>query len=217
MKRFFIFFLLILGACSRQAAVQSDCPEIDIPRETSRFYYTDRDSDKFQVNVVGVETYCYTDVRNNKRYAMIAPLFKVRRLENSSITSFDTSFYIKTNGASEDYIGSQNYLQQMTIPSEAKENVIKAPQTSIRIPFPPYDDFKISLGFAFSKNQDNRAKKMFDINYRYLSEEELAAQNETDIDKVYLEVRSDEEVVYSECSGKPSVVKKNRNVNKCGN
>ena len=81
---------------------------------------------------------------------------------------------------------------------------------------PPYKNFSISLGFAMSSAQGSRSKKMFDIDYKYLNEEEVAAQSETAIEKVYLEIRPDEEVVYSECSGKPSVVKKNRN-NKCGN
>ena len=217
MKRFFIFFILLMNACSTKSLPESDCPLIDIPRETARLYQNDQISDKFQVNITGYEAYCYTDDLKKRRYAVIAPIFKVRRLEDSNTGSLEGSFYVKTSGAKDDFIGSQNYRQQFVIAPDAKEQTVKGVQTTTRIPFPPYKDFSISLGFAMSSTQGSRAKKMFDIDYKYLNEEEIAAQSEPAIEKVYLEVRSDEEVVYSESSGKPSVVKKNRNKNKCGN
>ena len=217
MKRFFIFSILFISACSSRNMPESDCPPIDIPRETARLYQNDQISDKFQVNMTGYEAYCYTDGSNKRRYAVIKPLFKVRRLEESNINKLDGSFYIKTSGDKEDFIGSQNYQQQFSINPNVREETIKGIQTTTRIPFPPYDGFSISLGFTMSVAQGNRAKKMFDIDYKYLNEEEVAAQSESAIEKVYLEVQSDEEVVYSECSGKPSVVKKNRNKGKCEN
>ena len=58
---------------------------------------------------------------------------------------------------------------------------------------------------------------MFDIDYRYLSAEEIAAQSEEKIKKVYLEVAADEEVIYSEIDKEPLVVKKNRPKNDCQN
>ena len=217
MKRFFIFSLLLINACSGRSLPENDCPPINIPRETARLYQNDQVSDKFQVNVVGYESYCYTDFSDKHRYAVITPLFKIRRLEESNTNKLDSSFYIKTSGAKDDFIGSQNYQQQLSIPSGVKEQTIKGAQTTTRIPTLPDENFSISLGFAMSSNQGNRAKKMFDIDYKFLNEEEAAAQSESAIEKVYLEVRSDEEVIYSECSGKPSVVKKNRNKGKCGN
>ena len=217
MKRFFIFFILLISACSSRSLPESDCPLINIPRETARLYQNDRLSDKFQVNITGYEAYCYTNGSDKRRYALIEPLFKVRRLEESTVNTLDASFYVKTSGAREDFIGFQSYEQQLSIAPNVKEQTIKGRQATIRIPAPPYEDFSINLGFAMSPNQGSRAKKMFDIDYKYLNEEEVAAQSEQSIEKVYLEVLSDEEVVYSESSGKPSVVKKNRNKGKCGN
>ena len=58
---------------------------------------------------------------------------------------------------------------------------------------------------------------MFDIDYRYLTEDEIKSQNETVIDRVNLEILPDEEIIYSEELQKPIVVKKNRKQNSCQN
>ena len=58
---------------------------------------------------------------------------------------------------------------------------------------------------------------MFDIDYRYLTQEEINNQNEIMINRVNLEVLPDEEVIYSESMQKPIVVKKNRPKNDCRN
>jgi hypothetical protein len=58
---------------------------------------------------------------------------------------------------------------------------------------------------------------MFDIDYRYFTEEDIKNQYESQIDKVNLEISSDEEVIYSEELQKPIVVKKNRSRTNCRN
>ena len=216
MKKVFLSLMALgLAACSSKQP-EADCPVIDVLRENARIYQSDNISDKFQINLSGYDAYCYTDVRNNRRYAAVTPIFKVRRLENSQINSLDVDFYVKTKGHDKDYLGERVYNQQLFIDSNAREQIIKGKETSVRIAPQPYDGFRLELGLKGSSEQLEKSRKMFDIDYRYFTQEELNAQNDKAVENVYLEVFSDEKVVYSDRAKKPEVVKKNSKT-KCGN
>lgn len=212
----FLILPVLLASCS-SSKKEEVCPEIFIPRETARYYQNNGRFDEFQVNFVGAESYCYTEPANNRRYAVITPIFKVRRLEDSPITRLDVDFYVKTSVNSEDYLGTRTFSQSLSIPQSVKEVTLKGRQTLTRIANQPYDGFSISAGMVLSDNAKAKAKGMFDINYRYLSAEDIAAAEESEIDTVYLEIGGDEEVVYSDYEKKPVVVKKKRNKNGCQN
>ena len=49
------------------------------------------------------------------------------------------------------------------------------------------------------------------------TDKEIAEQNNPTLNNVYLEVDTDEEVIYSDIEEKPIVVKKNRSSNNCQN
>ena len=110
-----------------------------------------------------------------------------------------------------------NYNQVLNIPTSSKEVIVTGKQTITRIPTQPYNNFEIYIGMTMNNEALSKANKKFDIDYRYLSEDELAKQNDALIENVYLEVRDDEEVVYSEFDKKPIVVKKDRPQNNCQN
>ena len=217
MKKFTVAILLfILSACSSYQFEYNACPQIIIPRETTRAYHTDI-NDKFQINLIGHETHCYKEEADNRYYAVITPIFKLRRLEQSSMTNVDADYYVKTSVNDEDYIGRRVFKQTLNIPENVKETVLKGNPSVNRISNPPYDDFKIYIGMDLSGIKKEKSGKMFDIDYRYFTEEDIKAQYETAIDRVNLEILPDEEVVYSEELQKPIVVKKNRLKNSCQN
>ncbi len=217
MKKFIVIILLfIVSACSSQQFEHYACPEIIIPRETTRAYHTDI-NDKFQINLVGNEAYCYNEESNNRYYAVITPVFKLRRLEQSSTTTVDADYFLKTSLNDKDYIGRKVVKQTLSIPTNVKEIVLRGNPTITRIPKPPFNDFKIYLGMDLVGAKKEKSKKMFDIDYRYLTEDEIKSQNETVIDRVNLEILPDEEIIYSEELQKPIVVKKNRKQNSCQN
>lgn len=216
MKQMLLFiFLLFAASCS--TTTEEPCPEIFIPRETTRLYQNNGRFDEFQINLVGTESFCYTNPSNNRRYAAITPIFRIRRLENSRTTNIDADFYVKTSINSEDYIGTRRFSQTLTIPQNEKEITVKGRQTINRIANPPYDKFTISVGMVMSEGAKSKAKGMFDINYRYLTEEDIAEAEKSAVDTVYLEVGTDEEVIYSDYDKKPVVVKKDRPKNNCKN
>ena len=217
MKKITIFAsLFALLACSSQQFANYTCPQIIIPRATTRSYQGDL-VDKFQINIVGQESYCYKEEADNRYYAVIAPIFKIRRLEHSTTTNLDVSYYIKTSLNDKDYIGKRVFRQTLTIPQNVKELNVKGDSTINRISVPPYNDFKIYMGIELDKTDMEKSNKMFDIDYRYLTQEEINNQNEIMINRVNLEVLPDEEVIYSESMQKPIVVKKNRPKNDCRN
>ena len=205
--------LLFVPACSSHKFERYACPQIVIPRETTRAYHTDV-NDKFQINLVGHETHCYLDA-DNRYYAAITPIFKLRRLEYSTITDVDANYYVKTSINDKDYIGMRSFIQTLSIPVDIKEVRLKGKTSINRISKPPYDNFKIYIGMDLQGAKKEKSDKMFDIDYRYLTEEDIKNQYETFVENVNLEILPDEEIIYSEELQKPIVVKKNRPKNNC--
>ncbi len=197
MKRFFILFILpLIFSCSNYSYTEYDCPSIIISRNDARLYKNDGFVDKFQINMVGVESFCYT--KAGKRFAEIVPIIKIRRLEQSSTNRVDFSFYVKTSKNAEDYLGKRVYQQSATISPLKNEETFKGKTTVTRIPMPPYNDFKIYLGFEMTLQEMNKSKQMLDIDYRYLSEEEIAEHNRQ-INTVYQEIEVPETRGCSSC------------------
>ncbi len=210
-----VALLLLLTACHSQSFSPYDCPPIHIKRENTRIYQNNGTADVFQINFAGFEGHCYIEPSSNRHYAEITPIFKIRRLEESATTALDVAFYVKTSVNAEDYIGTRQYNQSLYIPHGVKEEIVKGRTTHTRLSQPPYDDFSLELGFVLQGTTKDKAKSMFDIDYRYLTEEDIAEQSKPMVENVYLEVGSDEEVIYSEIDKKPQVVKKNRPQNDC--
>lgn len=215
-KNIILSLLFLVSACSPKLTEKYTCPEIIIPRSTTRLYQSDI-TDKFQINLVGHETYCYQETADNRYYAVITPIFKIRRLEFSETTNIDADYYVKTSINDKDYIGRRVFSQTLNIPTDVKELKVKGKTSINRISPPPYNDFKIYLGMDLNAPRADKAKKMFDMDYRYFSEEEIRNQNEKAIENISLEVLPDEEVIFSEELQKPIVVKKNRPKNNCQN
>ena len=215
-KNIIVMLFVLLSGCTSNITEKYSCPQIIIPRETARAYQSDL-TDKFQINMVGHETYCYQEEADKRYYAVITPIFQIRRLEQSEVTNVDANYYVKTSVNDVDYIGKRTFYQTLNIPVDAKEAKVRGKPTINRISNPPYRDFKIYLGMDFDNSSKAKAKKMFDIDYIYLSEEELKSQNEKVKEYVTFEVLPDEEVIYSEELQKPIVVKKNRLKNECQN
>ena len=211
MKKSALVLLVFLASCS--SSVEPDrCPVITTPREATRQYISNANYDAFQINLAGNENYCYTDSADGQRYAVITPIFQVRRLEDSPDSAVDISFYIKTLGGGE-YIGKRVYFQSLRIPVGVKEQTVKGKVVKVRVKRPPYDNFSLEMGLNLSDYAGAKSKSMFDINYKYFSDEDLDKMYEPD--EELLEIGPDETVVYCPSRQKPVVVKKNQTSNPC--
>lgn len=205
MKKFYLIFSLLLASCSSVVPPEG-CPQITTPREHSKQYINNGSYDAFQITLSGHDSYCYTQSTTGQRYMVITPYFRVRRLEDSAVNSVDTSFYVKTIGKG-NYIGTKAYSQSLTISPQEKEATIKGKSVSLRIAPLPYEDFSIETGLNLSEYAQAKSGQMFDIDYKYLSKQDLDALDDP-IREEFLEIGSDETIVYCEKTGKPKVVKK---------
>lgn len=217
MKRFLILACVLGAAACAQAPEEVGCPMINIPDETSKVFSGNGRANDFQIKLVGVDRYCYTEPTSNRRYAVVTPLFKVRRLRESSRSVFDVASYLKTSPAAPDYMGTYTANQTFSMPAGQTEVTLRGKPTSARIPMPPYGNFYLDTGLVLSAAEMNANKKMYDIDYKYITQKELEAAAAPQIKNVYLEVGADEEIIYSETENKPVVVKKNRPKNNCQN
>ena len=189
-------FVLMLAGCSLWSQEEVDgCPKISIPQDADRVFQSNGVSDTFQINLIGYESFCFTHSSNNRRYAVITPLFKVRRLQADDTTSLDIKFYVKTSINAEDYLGVKEFYQVLNIPQSSKEEIIKGRRTLTRIPKLPYGDFDIRLGLVLTSAEKAKARSMYDIYYKYLNEEELLPSGEIKTENIYIEA-SDDEVFY---------------------
>ena len=208
--------LILLSSCSPINVENYMCPKIIVPRDTTRSYQTEF-TDKFQINIVGYESYCYKNEADNRYYASITPIFNLRRLEKSDITSVDADFYIKTSVNELNYIGRRLFIQTLNIPEDVKEIKVTGRPTVTRISNPPYKNFEIYLGLDLNNNQMKKAKKMFNLDHRYLSDEDIENLSKQDVETINLELEEDEEIIYSDKIGNPMVVKKNNSSDCCNN
>ncbi len=214
-KNIFVFCLIfyILSACTTNDIKIQNCPSVNIPRDVTRQYISAANFDAFQITLSGKESYCYTDEISSQRYAVITPIFRVRRLEDSPDSVINTSVYIKPIGEKK-YLDKQVKAQTLRIPVDQKEQTIKGNPIKLRIPQPPYDDFSIEMGLNLSDYAYSKSKSMFDIDYKYLSDEDLNAHEEK-INMEFLEIGPDERVVFCKQEGRPVVVKKGSDYKNC--
>lgn len=212
MKRITACFLLMLLTSCSTSTTPEGCPIITTPRENTRQYINNGSYDAFQITLSGNENYCYTDSSTNQRYAVITPIFKIRRLEDSPDNSVDIVFYVKTSGKG-NYINERIFHQSLHIPDGKIEQTINGKTIKVRVALPPYDDFSLEMGLKLSDYASAKAKSMFDIDYKYLSEQDLADMAEPE--EKTLEIAPDETVVYCPAKNQPVVVKKNNKSNPC--
>lgn len=217
MKRFLILACVLGAAACAQAPENLDCPIINIPAETSKVFLGGGLSNDFQIKLIGADRYCYTEPTSNRRYSVVTPLFKMRRLRESSRSVVDVVSFVQTSPAAPDYMGTYTAHQTLSLPKGQTEITLRGKPTTVRIPMPPYGDFYLDAGLVLSTADVNTNKQMYDIDYKYISQKELDKAAASQIKNMYLEVGSDEEVIYSETENKPMVVKKNRPKNNCQN
>ncbi|MBQ9235992.1 MAG: hypothetical protein IJ184_05975 [Alphaproteobacteria bacterium] len=208
MKKTILTLILMLVCACHGGGYGESCPKIEINRDKSRMFVNNGNFDALQINLVGFTSYCYADEKTRQYYAVITPQFKLRRMEDSTLSSVDVPFYISAKDMGKGIIGDGRYQQTLRIPLEKKEVSLPARSITRRIAPPPYGNEAIELGLDLSEYAYAKSKSMYDIDYKYLSQEDLADVIQLPPERVFLEIGPDEKVVYCEKSGRPIVVKK---------
>ncbi|MBE6458419.1 MAG: hypothetical protein IJW72_06080 [Alphaproteobacteria bacterium] len=188
--------LLLLSACaSSHREADYMCPNVRIPRDTAYVTQQSSYSEEVQIEIVGYEGYCVTANTIDRRYAVIKPLFKIRRLKEGQDTRIDFSYYTKTIQGPPEFLGLRKYFASVDIPHDVAEKEFSGGEVKVRIPIQGYNDFAILLGMDVSAAEYDYNQKTFDIEYRYLTEEEIHQYNKTVTPKI-IEVEKAPDVQY---------------------
>lgn len=170
--------LLLVSSCaSSHSEADYLCPNVKIPRTTAyvtqKAYY----SEEVQIEVIGYEGYCITANTVDRRFAVIKPLFKVRRLKEGHDTRVDFSYFTETVKGPPEFLGRRNYFASVDIPRDMTEKQFSGGPVKVRVPQQGYNDFTILLGMDVSAAEHDYNQKTFDIEYRYLTEDEVRQYN----------------------------------------
>ncbi len=171
-----IGMILVVSACApslREADYR--CPNVKIPRSTAYVIQKAAYIDEVRIELIGYEGYCLNTNTVNRRYAAIKPLFKIQRLREGYDTRIDFSYYTETIKGPPEFLGRKVQFASVDIPRDITEKEFSGREIRVRIPTEGYNDFTILLGMDVSPAEYDANQKSFDIEYRYLSTEELKA------------------------------------------
>lgn len=188
--------LLLLSSCaSSYKEADYMCPQVKIPRATAYVTQKASYSEEVQIEIIGYEGYCITADSVNRRFAVIRPLFKARRLKEGHDTRADFSYFTETIKGPPEFLGRRRYFASVDIPRGDAEKEFAGGEVKVRIPSQGYNDFTILLGMEASPAERAYNQKTFDIEYRYLTEDEIRQYNAPVIPRV-IEVEKAPDVQY---------------------
>lgn len=170
--------ILLLSSCaSSYSEADYMCPNVKIPRTTAYVTQKASYSEEVQIEVIGYEGYCINANTVDRRFAVIKPLFKIRRLKEGYDTRVDFSYFTETVKGPPEFIGRRNYFASVDIPRDVTEKQFSGSAVKVRVPQQGYNDFTILLGMDVSDAEHDYNQKTFDIEYRYLTEDEVREYN----------------------------------------
>ena len=179
MKKLLLFSLVFIASCQsisnwihRDSLEDLLCPNVNILRDDSYITQFVHYKETFQISITGYEGYCYFDEPTQRYRAVVRPTFKIKRLRPSDETDVRFSYYTETVKGPPEYLGKKTYFATVHIPLDAREKEYTAPQTLAYIPNEMENDYDINLGLWISPEEAKYNHRTFDINYRYMEEED---------------------------------------------
>ncbi len=97
------------------------CPKVQIDGANKSIIQKAAGYDLFKIEVVGYDGHCYFDERVSKVKAVVAPRFRVTRLDDTSVEDVHFSYYIETAEGPARFLGKKTYFTEVKLPKGAKE------------------------------------------------------------------------------------------------
>lgn len=177
MKKY-LSILLLLFLCSCTYSFEQDnlecnkqnCAKIYIPTSNSYLIQIVNYSANFRVELIGYESYCYSYLPADMRFAVITPYFRVTRLRPSKDTEVDFSFYTQTKKGPPEFLGKRSYFASVDISGDSVD--VKGKPVKVRVPLQS-NGFEVELGLALSKAEKDYNSYNPDI---YFAREENYSQ-----------------------------------------
>ena len=150
-----VILLMITGCVSNIPAGYKQCPLISIKREDARLIQLVNYQDNYEIELVGVEGFCYFDTRVKKEKAVITPLFKIRKLRNTDESDIHFQWFTNTIKGPPAYLGKKTYFVEVTLSKDEREKEFKGKTVEVKIPADMMYEFEIFAGLELSKQEKN--------------------------------------------------------------
>ncbi len=152
-KKFFLAaFVLLLSSCAgKQEVFVHYCPNVQIVPEFSRMTIMAGKEPEAKVELIGYEGYCRTDVRNQAK-AVVAPIFEVSRLNETSDKKVRFSYYTDTGSNKIVMLGKEKHSVVVDAPKIGEKIMYQGDYVELRIP-EDQPGYPIKLGLMLSNAQ----------------------------------------------------------------
>jgi len=137
--------LLIISGCAHNpfeteyvepgvASDLTDCPRVVIRNEDKSILQKAANRELFKIEVVGYDGLCYFDERTNKAKAVVAPHFKITRLDDTNVEDIHFSYYLETAQGPTAYLGKKTYFTEAHMQKGQSETYHSAKEGELSIP-----------------------------------------------------------------------------------
>ncbi len=133
--------LLLSGCLTYQPAKDiansdsSACPQVVIRPQDKSIIQTASHQRIFKIEIVGYSGHCYFDERIGKNKAVVAPSFKITRLNESNVEDVHFSYYLETAEGPSRFLGKKTYFTQARIAKGQYEAYHNAQSGELSIPY----------------------------------------------------------------------------------
>lgn len=167
MKKYILLtaLLMIVSCTASYRAEDFRCPNIKIPGNEAYLTQIVNYRDNFRVELIGYEGYCYVVEGTSRRYAAITPQFRLTRLQKSSDTAVDFSFYTNIEQGPPEFVGKRSYFARGKLDIDDKETTFGGRPVKVKIPL-DQDDIEILLGLNVSAEEAKYNQRTFDTRSR---------------------------------------------------
>lgn len=162
-----VILLMITGCVSNIPAGYKQCPLISIKREDARLIQLVNYQDNYEIELVGVEGFCYFDTSVKKEKAVITPLFKIRKLRNTDESDIHFQWFTNTIKGPPAYLGKKTYFVEVTLSKDEREKEFKGKTVEVKIPADMMYEFEIFAGLELSKQEKKYNQRLFDVDLGY--------------------------------------------------
>ncbi len=165
--------ILLIGLCGCVSSVPEgyrQCPVMTIKREDARLIQIVNYQDNFEIELIGVEGFCYFDERVNQEKAKITPTFRVKKLRNTDETDVQFSWFTNTIKGPPQFLGKKSYFVGTSISSKEMSKEFKGKQVEVKIPLDMMYEFEIFAGLDISPQERKYNQKIFDVDLGYIEE-----------------------------------------------
>lgn len=170
-KMIFAFLMtLVLSSCLLHTSERSykQCPIITIKRADARLIQLANYQDNYEIELTGVEAFCYYDQRVKQEKARIVPIFKIRKLRNTDESDVHFSWFTETIKGPPAYLGKKSYFVEVSLQEDEREKEVKGKFVDVKIPKEEMYEFEIFAGLEMSKKEREYNQKIFDVDLGYL-------------------------------------------------